>query len=76
MFMIGSDVVVLLVVLGGVCVLYTTYPSASVAFTAVQLMVALVAFLWSRVSSVGVKLGAEQEQVVGTKILLHMQSHL
>ena len=47
----------------GSCVLYTTYPSASVAFTAVQLMVALVAFLWSRVSSVGVKLGAEQEKV-------------
>ena len=37
---------------------YTTYPSASEAFTAVQLMVTLVAFLWSMVSFVGMKLGA------------------
>ena len=36
----------------------TTYPSASVASTAVQLMVTLVAFLWSTVKLV-VELGAE-----------------
>ena len=42
---------------------YTTYPSASVAFTAVQLMVILVAFLWSTVKLVGVKLGAEMKTV-------------
>ena len=59
----------------GSCVLYTTYPSASVAFTAVQLMVALVAFLWSRVSPVGVKLGAIK---TSTSYVLNVtaQSHL
>ena len=44
----------------------TTYPSASVASTAVQLMVTLVAFLWSTVKLVGVKLGAVIETVTVT----------
>ena len=39
-------------------VMFTMYPSASLALTAVQLMVTPVAFLWSMARLVGVKFGA------------------
>ena len=45
-------------------VMFTMYPSASLALTAVQLMVIPVAFLWGILRFVGVKLGAVCDSVV------------
>ena len=59
----NSAAVGLLVCADDNSVMFTMYPSASLALTAVQLMVTRVAFLWTMVRLVGVKLGAVYEMI-------------